>query len=153
MVQRAREALVDVPNARLIQGSGRDLAPLADHEFDVGYSFIVFQHIPDPAVTCNYITELGRVLRPGGWALFQVSELSAIHRRETWDRRTSLRGRLAAAFGRGPRGCLDQRWLGSALSRADLLAALERGELRLEATVGDGTQFCLVLARAVGSVP
>jgi SAM-dependent methyltransferase len=147
MVKRAGENLADVSNAKVMLGSGRDLHPLGDAEFDAGYSYIVFQHIPDPLVTANYITELGRVLRPGGWAVFQISELNEIHKRETWAPRITLRMRLASALGRAPRGMLDQSWLGSALPRPDLIAALERGGLHLEETVGDGTQFCLVLAR------
>lgn len=31
--------------------------------FDFCFSFIVFQHIPDKAVTLNYIREAGRVLK------------------------------------------------------------------------------------------
>ena len=43
------------------------------------FSHVVFQHIPDPPITLNYVREMGRVLRPGGWALFQVSNDPTIH--------------------------------------------------------------------------
>jgi SAM-dependent methyltransferase len=144
MVKRAREALADVANVQIELGNGQDLSAFADAEFDACYSFIVFQHIPDPAVTCGYIAEIGRVLRPGGWAVFQISDQASIHERSSYTRGLQLRRRASRLLRRGPRGCLEPQWLGSAVPRADLMAALERGGLDLLGTVGDGTQFCLV---------
>ncbi len=149
MVERGRRALQDVGNAELTIGNGRDLSSFGDAEFDACYSFIVFQHIPDPEVTCRYIVEIGRVLKRGGWTLFHVSEQPDIHDRDTWEARHNWTERVAEWLGRRPRGCMDSRWLGSALSRPQLLDALERGGLRLQRTAGDGTQFCLVLASRV----
>jgi len=150
MVGRARRELADLGNVELVAGNGRDLDSVADSSADVVYSFIVFQHIPDPAVTCAYIREIGRVLRPGGWTVFQVSENEALHRQDTWRSQQSLsrtwRARLAELRRRRPRGCLAPQWLGSALSRAELLEALSEAGLVLDATTGDGTQFCLVHA-------
>lgn len=150
MVRRGREALADVANVRLQVGTGTDLAGLDDAAFDVCYSFIVFQHIPEPAITCSYVAEIGRVLRPGGWTLFQVSDRPEMHRSRFWLTRTPLRERLRRLRGRGPQGCTDAAWLGSAVPRTDLCAALARGGLVLDRTTGDGTQFCLVLARKPG---
>jgi SAM-dependent methyltransferase len=147
MIKRAREGLSDVDNAEFIVGSGVNLDALPDSSFDVGYSFIVFQHIPDPAITYRYIAELGRVLRPGGWALFQVSERPEIHQRRHWRRPRTLRRRLVGGADPSSAQCLDPNWLGSALTRAQLLSALGSGGLKLDGSVGDGTQFCLVLAR------
>jgi SAM-dependent methyltransferase len=52
--------------------------PFDDATFDFGYSILVLQHIP-PKVAAGYISELVRVLRPGGVVVFQ--ELS--HRAPT----------------------------------------------------------------------
>ncbi|HZQ87783.1 MAG TPA: methyltransferase domain-containing protein [Acidimicrobiales bacterium] len=147
MVARAEQALADVPNASFAVGTGTDLGGVDAASFDVCYSFIVFQHIPDPAVTCTYVSEMGRVLRPGGWAVFQVSERPEQHRAAWYRRETSIPARLRRAVGRAPRGCLEPQWLGSAVPRADLLRAIERGGLELVATSGDGTQFCMVHVR------
>jgi ubiquinone/menaquinone biosynthesis C-methylase UbiE len=149
MVERGRTALADVANAEVRLGNGRDLEDLADASFDVCYSFIVFQHIPDARVTCTYITEIGRVLRPGGWAAFQVSDRPEIHRAETWASHFTWRERLRIAVGRRPRGTQEPQWLGSALSAAQLTAALDAGGLELERSDGVGTQYHLVLARKV----
>ncbi|HZV26375.1 MAG TPA: class I SAM-dependent methyltransferase [Acidothermaceae bacterium] len=52
--------------------------PFDDATFDFAYSILVLQHIP-PKVAAGYISELVRVLRPGGVVVFQ--ELS--HRAPT----------------------------------------------------------------------
>ncbi len=150
MIERGRTALAELANVTLQVGSGTDLAGIDRNSCDACYSFIVFQHIPDPAITCGYIREIGRVLRPGGWTVFQVSDRPEIHRRAYWRLRVPLRERLRRLAGRAPRGCTDAPWLGSAVPREDLLAALAAGGMRLESTVGDGTQFCLVHARKEG---
>jgi SAM-dependent methyltransferase len=146
MIQRARVALSDLDNVELIVGNGVDLESVEDSSIDVAYSFIVFQHIPDPRVTCGYIREIGRVLRPGGWSVFQVSEKPELHRPETWRSAEGARTRLARALGKLPRGCLDAQWLGSALGHDQLLEAIADGGLVLDGAVGEGSQFCLVNA-------
>ena len=147
MIDRARAELADVANAEFVLGNGRDLSGLPDAGFDAVYSFIVFQHIPDPAVTYGYIREIGRVLRPGGWTVFQVSERPDVHTAEGHPDDRSLRVRLRRRLGRAPAGTYAPQWLGSAVDRAHLLGALQAGGLTLEKSVGDGTQFCLVYAK------
>lgn len=146
MLRRARAALADLTNVELVLGDGRGLAGLRDDAFDVVYSFLVFQHVPDPAVVCAYVRDMGRVLRPGGWALFQVSEAPEVHRPESYPMLRGVRARLRRLAGRAPRGGLEPQWLGTAVARPDLLAALTEGGLVLDGTVGDGTQFCFVRA-------
>lgn len=144
MIATAQQTLADLGNATAVVGTGTDLSGFANTSFDVCYSFIVFQHIPDPAVTCHYVVEIGRVLRPGGWAVFQVSELPELHQAATHDTPQGIVQRLRRVVGRAPRGCLAPQWLGSAVARRDLLAAIDKGGLELAATTGDGTQFCMV---------
>jgi SAM-dependent methyltransferase len=150
MVAAARRELAAIANASFVVGTGTDLSGFHDASFDVCYSFIVFQHIPDPAVTCNYVVEIGRVLRPGGWAVFQVSEQPERHASSSYAGTNGGRQRLRRAAGRAPRGCLEPQWLGSAVPRADLVHAVERGGMTLEGTSGDGTQFCMVHVKRPG---
>jgi SAM-dependent methyltransferase len=110
---------------------------------DVVISNVVFQHIPDPRVTLGYVREMGRVLRPGGWAGFQVSNDPAVHR----PRRPGALRRLAARLGTAPRGRDDPRWLGSAVDLDELGAVAAEAGLASERVVGAGTQFCGVLLR------
>ena len=146
MVERGRRALADLDNVELLVGNGRDLHGIADASADVVYSFIVFQHIPDPSVTCGYVAEIGRVLRRGGWALFQISDLPTIHDRHAHPDDGRVTNKVKRLLGRAPRGVDRPQWLGSAVPRADLLRALADGGLELAGVEGEGTQFCFVHA-------
>lgn len=140
MVAQAERVLADVSDrVRLVVGNGRDLAPCADQDVDLVYSFVTFQHIPDPDVTAGYLREMGRVLRPGGRALFQLSDDPRLHRSETW------MGQVAA----GPRDPtrLHPAWLGSSLPPKRVEAALAEGGLRIVGRRGEGTLFCFTLAQ------
>jgi ubiquinone/menaquinone biosynthesis C-methylase UbiE len=147
MVDRARRELADLDNVEVFVGSGHDLGAVPDASADVVYSFIVFQHIPDPEITCGYIREIGRVLRPGGWTVFHVSQLPELHRPETWRKARRWRRALQWHPNRARHVELAPEWLGSALTSAQLSAAIREAGLVLEAVVGEGTQFCLVHAR------
>jgi len=144
MLDRARQMLAAQGNIELHQGDGVSL-PLPDASVDVAISFVVFQHIPDPAVTLGYVREMGRVLRPGGWAVFQLSNDPSVHRADRADVPTPrLRDRLLR---RTPHGTDDPAWLGSAVTLAQLDAALTDGGLRSTHRSGAGTQY--LLERAV----
>jgi SAM-dependent methyltransferase len=66
MAARARESLCGVPHAHVHVTPGDGLGIFADESFDFIYSYIVFQHIPDPAIVLNYLREARRTLKPGG---------------------------------------------------------------------------------------
>ena len=142
MLTLARVHNGELDNVRWIHGDGATLRPIPDAAADAVVSHVVFQHIPDPQVTYGYVAEMGRVLRPGGWAAFQVSNDPSIHRVSR-----SVGQRLEAAVRRGPRGQGDPKWLGSAVDLDALRATGERAGLTLERIEGEATQFCLVLAR------
>ena len=72
MVNRARAALADRPNAFLYQNNGKDLTVIGDRVFDFAFSTIVFQHIPSYEVIDSYVREVHRLLRPGALFKFQV---------------------------------------------------------------------------------
>jgi len=145
MLALAREHNPRLANVRWLHGDGTTLHPIADASADACLSHVVFQHLPDPAITLGYVREMGRVLRPGGWAAFQLSTDPALHRRPR--RRPSHR--LRALVGRAPRGVADPAWVGAAVEMDALAATAASAGLRLERVVGAGTQFCAVLARRV----
>ncbi len=145
MLARARELAPGLANVEWLLGDGRALTGIADASADACVSHVVFQHIPDPRVTLGYIREIGRVLRPGGWAAFQVSNDPTAHRvTGGW---TGVKRRLGALVGRAPRGQGQPAWLGSAVELEALERAASDGDLALERVTGAGTQFCAVLAR------
>jgi SAM-dependent methyltransferase len=148
MIELARLYGGDQANIEWLVGDGRTLAPIADASLDGCISHVVFQHIPDPEITLGYIREMGRVLRPDGWAAFQISNDAAIHRRRGFGQR--LRSRLLAVVKRGPRGQAHPAWLGSAVDLAELERTARDAGLSVERIVGQGTQYCQVLLRRSG---
>jgi hypothetical protein len=113
----------------------------------------MFQHIPDPAVTLGYLGELGRVLRSGGYALFQVNNAPLPGLRARLRLGGRVRDALRALRGRGdapgPTGLDDPAWVGSRLDLAELRRACDEAGLRIEDLRGEGTQYLWVRARAV----
>jgi ubiquinone/menaquinone biosynthesis C-methylase UbiE len=101
MVRGARELNADVPGATFIVNAAEDLRRFDDESFDLVYSVIVLQHVPDRGAIESYIAEFCRVLRPGGLAIFQLpSHIPKIFRLQ-WRRRLYLALRrlgVGAAF-------------------------------------------------------
>jgi ubiquinone/menaquinone biosynthesis C-methylase UbiE len=145
MLEIARRENPSLKNVRWLLGDGSSLAGISDEAADACLSHVVFQHVPDHAVTLSYIRAMGRVLRPGGWAGFQVSNDLDLHRPPRLSTRV-WRGFRAAA-GRGPHGEIAAPWLGSAVSIPDLWAAAQDGGMRLERIWREGSQSCVVLAQ------
>ena len=143
MLAQAREHNAQLTNVRWVHGDGTSLAPLQDASVDACISLVVFQHIPDPEVTLDYVREMGRVLTSGGWAAFQVSTDPDIHRL----RRRSLGERVRTLLGRAPRGQNDPRWRGSIIDLEDVARAAADGGMGVERVENPGQQFCIVLAR------
>lgn len=146
MLSHAREYNPELQNVQWIHCDGATLAPLADASFDAFISFVVFQHLPDPNLTYGYIREIGRVLRPGGWAAFQVSNDPKIHARPTGLAR--VRASVRRVLKIGPR-TEHEAWRGSAVDLSELELAANRGGLQVERIENPGTLFCFVLARRV----
>jgi SAM-dependent methyltransferase len=158
MLRLAREHNADLANVEWLHGDGQGLGVVDDASVDGCFSHVVFQHIPDPAITLNYVREMGRVLRPGGWAVFQVSTNRELHREpEPYRVRTGLRIRIKGLLGRHPpadeershevRSHEERSWWGSAVEVGALRAAAEEGGLEIERLLGERTQFTTVLAR------
>ncbi len=145
MLELARDHGRGLDGVDWLLGDGVSLAGVDDSSADVCISHVVFQHIPQPAVTLGYVREIGRVLRPGGWAAFQVSNAPYIHRRRTG--REGVGIALRALTGRGPRGQADPAWLGSAIDLGELRTAAGEGGMEVERVAGEGTQLCFVLTR------
>ena len=143
MIELAREHNAHLDGVEWIVGDGESLAPVADASADACFSHVVFQHVPDPRITLGYVREMGRVLRPGGWSAFQISNDPSVHR----PRRRTLRERAAVMVGRAPKGQDRPEWLGSSVDLGELEATAAEAGMTVEHVTGEGTQFCLVLLR------
>lgn len=148
MLDLAQEHNPNLTNVTWLHGDGASLSPIPSSSATVCFSHVVFQHIEDPAITLGYVREMGRVLRPGGWAAFQVSNDENVHKRRRDGRR--LKQVARAAVGRAPRGQGHRSWLGSAVDLDDLASAADEATMDVERIEGEGTQFCIVLARRRG---
>jgi SAM-dependent methyltransferase len=140
MLRRARELNPQIENVRWMHGDGTSLAGIGDGAADACVSHVVFQHIPDPRTVLGYVREMGRVLRHGGWAAFQVSNDPDLHR--PW--RSPLLPRL---LGSAPRGRRHPAWVGSAIDLGALRESAAQAGLSVERVWGEGTQFCIVRLR------
>jgi ubiquinone/menaquinone biosynthesis C-methylase UbiE len=145
MVSRARELNEHLENVEFIVGDGRGLAGIKDESADVVHSDVVFQHIPDPSITLSYVREMGRVLRAGGIAMFQVSNVPERHRPEPLFSRT--KNKVASALGRRPKGQDHRAWLGSGVELEDVSKAAREGGMTMVRVSGEGTMSCRILLR------
>jgi ubiquinone/menaquinone biosynthesis C-methylase UbiE len=90
MIRGARAANANVDNVTFEVNEATDLSRFEDASFDLVYSMIVLQHVPDRGAIESYIREFCRVLRPGGLAVFQLpTHIPAIFRLQ-WRRRLYL---------------------------------------------------------------
>lgn len=140
MLSLAREHNRGLANVTWILGDGRSLAGIEDASAEACISYVVFQHVPDPNAILGYVREMGRVLRPGGWAAFQLSNDPTAHRGRSW-----LRERLLAL--RGPRGRTRPEWLGSAVDLGELRRTAGAAGMAVDCLAGEGSRFCAVLVR------
>jgi SAM-dependent methyltransferase len=147
MLELGRELNPDLDNVTWILGDGTSLAGIPDASADACVSYVVFQHLPDPALTLGYVRETGRVLRPGGWAAFQLSNNESVHHPWRGLGRLRPRERWLALTGRWPKGQHNRAWLGSAVDLDELRRTAEEADLQIERVSGEGTQYCFVLAR------
>ncbi len=147
MVHLAQRNLAGYKNVAVSVSSGTDLHEFVDASFDFCFSYIVFQHIPDPAVTVHYIQEMARVLVPAGHAYFQLNtrRFSVI---QALRNQLMLRTRLDRLLKRRTaRTRYDSAaWRGSTLSEPAVRAAISSAQLRLVSLDGVGLQVTWVHA-------
>jgi SAM-dependent methyltransferase len=139
MLARARELNPELDNVTWHRNDGTSLQPIEDGSVDAVVSHVVFQHIPDAAVTLGYVREMGRVLRPGGWAAFQISNDPELHAP-----RYKPPPRWKVLLGLAPRGQRNPNWLGAHVELGDVREAARRSGMDVAAVHGEGTQFCYV---------
>lgn len=75
MLGHAKALFPGAANVDWILGNGADLSNVDDEAVDFSFSYIVLQHMPQPALAYRYIRELLRVLRSGGMFLFQFNSV------------------------------------------------------------------------------
>ncbi len=69
LADRVELAQAAVPSARFVVGSADEL-PFESHDFDVVTAITLFSSIPGTQMELAAASEIGRVLRPGGWLIW-----------------------------------------------------------------------------------
>jgi SAM-dependent methyltransferase len=138
-------------NVEWVLGDGETLFGVEDASVDVVISHSVFTHIPSPKVQLGYVTEFGRVLRPGGWAAFTLSTDPGAHKAKPpaapeSTHGSSRRGFLRALVGQAPTGKDKPEWVGSWVPLDALGATATQAGLFLERIEGSSTRRTLVRA-------
>lgn len=144
MLKQAREIVTD-PKVEFVLGDGVSLGALETASADLVLSFTVFQHIPSVSVICDYLTEAGRVLKPGGVMVFQWNnEPGALY----WRLRRSVLSVLQrTGLRREKYGRHAPEFLGSRVPLNQVEAALHKGGLQLKGVRGADTLFAWAWAR------
>ncbi len=73
MLTRARQIHTGQKNILWLISNGSDLSCVASDSVDFVFSYLVLQHLPQETLVLQYISEMLRVLRPGGTILFQFN--------------------------------------------------------------------------------
>jgi SAM-dependent methyltransferase len=89
MLKQGQQLTPDASNIVWLQGNGLDLADVPSESVDLVFSYLVLQHLPTEQVVSKYVSEIVRVIRPGGAFLFQFNSLTTP--------KMNLRGRVAWA--------------------------------------------------------
>ena len=84
MIDQARTLNADCPGCQFVLNRARHLHRFTDASFDVVYSRLVLQHI-QPALARRYISELVRLVVPGGVLMFQLPERVGVDPREAFE--------------------------------------------------------------------
>lgn len=71
MLGKARKIHDGAQNIVWMVSNGEDLSCVATGTMDFVFSYLVLQHLPNETLVERYISEMFRVLRPGGTALFE----------------------------------------------------------------------------------
>lgn len=73
MLRRGAAFLKERHNIEWMQGTGEDLAGVADNSVDFVFSYLVLQHLPREILVLHYVQEILRVLKDEGVFLFQFN--------------------------------------------------------------------------------
>jgi ubiquinone/menaquinone biosynthesis C-methylase UbiE len=72
MISQAQQIHKQNKRLTFIYNPNPDLSCLRNNQFDLVYSFITLQHVPERELVKNYLSEFIRVLKPGGLLYFQL---------------------------------------------------------------------------------
>jgi len=81
-IERCKERFASDPHVRCYVNDGKSLAMVEDRSVDFAFSFDSLVHV-EADVIAAYLNQLGKKLKPGGFAFFHHSNLES-YRRSIW---------------------------------------------------------------------
>lgn len=160
MIAQARATWADCAAIEFMVNNGRDLSVVPSRSMDFIFSYIVLQHIPDPEIQYNYLRDIGRILRPGGAFLVQMSNSNEASHEAYKNRWETRRKRLASTGEVVPFEDHEYAYLEAKLPNYETLLqqpvryglarqALQEGGCNIDIDVGQGTDFLWIGGHAV----
>jgi ubiquinone/menaquinone biosynthesis C-methylase UbiE len=98
MIRLAKEYSQDFPHCHFLLNEHEHLESLQDNYFGFIYTSIVLQHIAEQ-YSRRYISELIRVLKPGGVLVFQIPDSLRLGRVKKMRAKMALRSKVEAVLG------------------------------------------------------
>jgi ubiquinone/menaquinone biosynthesis C-methylase UbiE len=144
MLELARQNVGGLANVRLTPGDGTTLGGVVDASVDLVFSAFTLQHLPDKSLVFGYLSDVARVLRPGGWLAMHVNNEGRVRFWSRWLAHWTMW--LLNLSGRRHRLEHGPTWTGSRVGLAEVRSALERTRLELRDIQGRGTLHCTVVA-------
>ena len=150
MLSRARQVHTAEKNILWLLGNGADLSCVASDSMDFVFSYLVLQHLPEAALTFQYIREMLRVLRPGGVFLFQFNggldptmnwrgRLAWGITDALWAVRPGMLSRTAAtAFGLDP-ALAGKSWRGASMAAGSVAECVNASSGLVREVIGENT--------------
>src|SRR5690349_18296445 len=77
-IEPAGDVMPDItdPRFRFVEGDGCDMVEFADASFDSAVCLQVVEHVFEPN---RMVSEIARVTKPGGYAIFLIPQTSMLH--------------------------------------------------------------------------
>lgn len=72
MINQAKKINQDLSNCKFVVNTDQKLSMFSDNYFDLVYTIIVLQHIPDKEIIKSYLREFVRILKKDGLLAFQL---------------------------------------------------------------------------------
>ena len=125
MVDRCRSRLKRLRNVHCQETTGVDFHEFSDRFFDLAFSAFVYQHVPDESIIQNNVSDVFRVLKPGGVFKFQTNGVSNPTYQQT----------------------AKDTWSGASFPEEKIRALAKRLQAQLISIVGCETQYCWTVWR------
>lgn len=138
----------NLPFAKFQPNTLEPRLPYADHQFEFAYALSVFTHMPED-LQQPWMSELWRVLRPGGHLLITTQGDEYLPKLSDAEREHYTNGRIIVRYGQAAGSNLCSVYHPESYVRRNLLGSFSIVLSRPRAAVGNGNQDVYLLRKPV----